>query len=495
MKNPLRILYVSPEVSPFVMTTDLADFAGSLPKYLKNLGHDIRVMMPNYKYVNERKYVLRDVIRLHGLNIKMGDEVLAANGKSAFIPGSKVQVYFLDNKMLFERDGLYLDRSTGQLYEDNTKRFVFFAIACLETLKLLHWQPDIIHCNDWQTGLIPMLLKSLYNKDPFFKNSKTLFSLYDGESQSMFDASVIQLAGAEESFLQTSRCAANGQISGMCAGVEYSDLTAINIECVDGELLAEQGFSQLQELFKDEASKIAGVGLGIDDQVWNPETDKLLAAQYSRDDLSGKLENKRSFMEALGLEFNEATPLACMFVNIEREETASLETKIATMTQSGMQVAVLAFGDSVDTSRFATIEKGGEGKVAVKSARDQKLQHLAKAGSDFGVSACEASRFALSILHSLAYGTVPIVKSSPAFAGPVEQFDLEKRAGNGFVFKGTKPAEYADAIRNAIACFRNKAAWNAIVRNAMESDASWSAVAPKYVKLYQKLASGKSSKN
>jgi len=179
MKNNLNIFFVSSEVTPFTHPGELGDVSGSLPKYLKNLGHDIRVMMPNYKVVNKRKYVLRDVIRLQGLKIKVGEEVYEASAKSAFIPESKVQIYFLDNKHFFDRGGIYFDNKTGKAFKDNAERYIFFCIGCLETLKLLHWQPDIIHCNDWCTALIPALLKSVYAKDHFFKNTKTVLSIHN----------------------------------------------------------------------------------------------------------------------------------------------------------------------------------------------------------------------------------------------------------------------------------------------------------------------------
>jgi len=218
MKSKLNIFYVSSEAFPFTKATELGEVSGALPKYLKQMGHDIRVMMPNYKTINERKYILRDVIRLQGLDIKIGDKVFQANGKSAFIPDSKVQIYFLDNKELFDTDGFNLYNNASGRHKDNPDRYIFFSIGCLETLKVLHWQPDIIHCNNWQTALIPLLLKSVYRDDPFFKNSRTLLSIHDFAQQGNFDTSTMKKAGIPEPFL-------NGKdFNFLEAGIKYADM-------------------------------------------------------------------------------------------------------------------------------------------------------------------------------------------------------------------------------------------------------------------------------
>ena len=163
----LKICYVSSEVVPFAKTGGLADVAGALPIALKDLGQDVRLMMANYKSINERKFTLREVIRLKEVHVNLGQETKVVDGKTAFLPNSKVHVYFLHIPEYFDRKELYTDPTTGKDFEDNAERFAFFSKSVLETLKLLYWQPDIIHCNEWQTALIPFYLKTIYKNDDY----------------------------------------------------------------------------------------------------------------------------------------------------------------------------------------------------------------------------------------------------------------------------------------------------------------------------------------
>src|SRR5512137_677351 len=190
MSRPLNILFVSSEVEPFAKTGGLADVSSALPKAVKDLGHEIRIMMPRYRFIGERKFRLHDIIRLHGIPIPIGSSTELGDVKSSFIDNlkEKVQVYFLDNANYFGRDGIYQSPTTKKDYKDNDERFIFFCRGVIETLKRLGWQPDIIHCNDWQTGLVPAYLKTVFNHDPFFKSVKTVFTIHNMAYQGSFEA-------------------------------------------------------------------------------------------------------------------------------------------------------------------------------------------------------------------------------------------------------------------------------------------------------------------
>ena len=188
MTRPLNILFVSSEVEPFAKTGGLADVSSALPKAIKDLGHEIRIMMPRYRFIGERKFKLHDIIRLKEIPIPIGNTSVVGNVKSSFISDlkEKVQVYFLDNEEYFGRDGIYQSPTTKKDYKDNDERFIFFARGVLETLKHLGWQPDIIHCNDWQTGLIPAYLKTIFKNEPFLKPIKTVFTIHNMAYQGAF---------------------------------------------------------------------------------------------------------------------------------------------------------------------------------------------------------------------------------------------------------------------------------------------------------------------
>ncbi|RMD93631.1 MAG: glycogen synthase GlgA, partial [Calditrichaeota bacterium] len=237
MRGKFNVLFVSSEIRPFVQGGCTAEFSGTFPKFIKNLGHDIRLMMPNYKLINERKFVLRDVIRLQGMDIKIADKQIKTNGKSSFLPEAKVQIYFLDNKYYFDREGLYEDPASGKEYKDNPERFMYFCKSCLETLKMLHWQPDVIHCNDWQTALIPVYLKTLYKEDPFFKNTHTLLTIHDFTTQGNYNFKNNLLAHELESL----GLALEGSF--LKDGIRYADLLNTISEAHLQEVLKNEGFN------------------------------------------------------------------------------------------------------------------------------------------------------------------------------------------------------------------------------------------------------------
>ncbi|MFQ5648763.1 MAG: glycogen synthase [bacterium] len=482
MKNKLKVFYVSPEVFPFARTGDLAEAAGALPKYLKNMGHDIRVMMPKYKTVNERRYVLRDVIRLQGVKIKLGNEMLQANGKSAFIPNSKVQIYFLDNKGLFDRDGLYCD-AAGEPYLDNAKRFIFFAIGCLETLKLLHWQPDIIHCNDWQTALIPLLLKSIYKSDPFFSHSRTLLSVHSVRQQGIFDSSIVELTGVPQSFFNSNKhLVQDNSFNFLHTGFEYADLLNTVSDSFDAAVQRRQ-------------DEFLSIHHGIDGQIWNPATDKLIPSNYDLHELAGKVENRKQLLAKFGLTPSESAPVISMILDggLQQESDFVLQ---AMEEIARLDVQMVVLGAVVDThgEKLLSIKKKYPQKVGLQLTVDTKLAHLVEAGSDITLMPVLQEGAGLGQLCSLAYGTIPIVPRCSVRAEFVKEFNRSTRSGTGFIFDQAKADELITVVRKAIEYYADKEMWAKIMQNAMAADVSWHVPAQKYMKLYHKLVSQKNTR-
>ena len=223
MKNKLKILMVFSEVAPFSKTGGLADVGGALPKFLKEMDHDVRIITPQYLAINERKYILRDVIRLQNIEVPIGKKSVKINVKSAFLPNSKVQVYFINHKSLFFRSGLYVDPKSGNDYPDNDKRFAVFSRGVLETLNKLQWQPDIIHCNDWQTALIPSYLKIWEREKYFFQNTASVFSIHNIAYQGKFPYEFYDFLGLGAENFNESKFECHGRIHFMKGGIFYAD--------------------------------------------------------------------------------------------------------------------------------------------------------------------------------------------------------------------------------------------------------------------------------
>ncbi|MFQ5707559.1 MAG: glycogen synthase [bacterium] len=498
MRGKLKVFYVATEVSPFARTSDLGEVAGAYPKYLKNLGHDIRVMMPNYKSINERKFILRDVIRLQGLEIKLGDEVYVANAKSSFIPNSKVQIYFLDNKFFFDKEGLYFDSNTGLEFQDNAQRFLFFSIGCLETLKLLHWQPDIIHCNDWQTALIPLLLKSVYRDDPFFKNSKTLLSIHDLNLHGIFDSSVIkEIALLPDDYLAHSSAVKKGKFSFLRAGLEHADLLNTVSETYAQEIQvdSEIGFG-FESIFKKRKDELFGILNGVDYEVWNPEVDRLIPQTYDRTDLSGKQQNKRELLERFNLDFDDTTPvIGFISCSVDHQGLDLLTESLERLMQMDLQLIVLGEGARKYHRILRDFQKKIPHKLAVELKLDYKLTHLMMAGCDMYLMPSRFEPCGLHQMYSLKYGTVPIVRETGGLSDSIKDFNSECTSGTGFVFRKYEPSALFQAIDKAVKIFRDRDTWLKLIQKGMKQDFSWKTPVQKYVRLYQRLISARNSKS
>jgi len=487
MKNKFKILFVSPEVAPFAHTGEVGEVSGALPKYLKNLGHDIRVMMPNYKTINERKYVLRDVIRLQSLEVMLGDRQLSANGKSAFIPDSKVQIYFLDNKDYFDRNGLYADEKTGHEFKDNAERFLFFCKGCLETLKLLYWQPDIIHCNDWQTAFIPVLLKTEYQKDDFFKNTRTLLSIHDFKNQAVFNASLLENTGIEALL--------NGQSSQelnlLQLGIQNADMLHTVSESYIDEALkdADDGAA---EILKERKKELIGIPYGIDSQVWNPETDPLIRTHYSPANLSGKSENKQALLEHFNLNVDDSIPVIGMVSQLTYEKGLELVLEtVADLMKLNVYLIVSGRGERQYQDKLQALQEKYKDRIGLDWEAEPATTHLITAGSDLCLIPSHSEPCGLGQLHCLAYGTIPIVRKTGGLAETVVDYNSDRASGTGFMFERFEASQLLDAVKRALDVFSDKETWEKLMTNAMKQDFSWNASVSKYVKIYQKMMGAK----
>ncbi len=491
MKQSLKIFYVTPEVLPFAQTSSIAEVAGSFPKYLKASGHDIRVMMPNYKSINERRYVLRDVIRLQELKIQLGKEIFPGSGKSAFIPDSKVQIYFLDNKDFFGRDGIYQHPKTNKAFEDNARRFLFFAKGCLETLKLLYWQPDIIHCNDWQTALIPMLLNRVYHKDPFFKDCKTLLSIHDATAQGIFDVDVAKEVGLPAA--RAAEMVRDGQFNFLKIGIEHADQFNLTSASLANDVADGENLSELTELLGE--NEFVGISNGIDEQVWNPETDRLIPFNYSSDNPEAKNDNKKELLKHLGLGDDADAPVLSTYTHLVNQDgTHEMISLIQQFVDMNVRFISIGNGNTDLSKKLKALKTKNPDKVAYEPTFDAKLSHLLDAGSDFFLVPSKSSAANLSPLYFLAYGTIPIVPQAPAFRDSVTDFISDSDAGNGFVYGSKDAQQILAVVKKALAAYADQEVRQRLLRNAMRMNTSWQPSAQEYLKLYQKLVSARSKR-
>ncbi len=490
MKNRLRILYLSSEVAPFAKTGGLADVASALPKALYEMGHDIRVMMPKYGSISERKFTLREVIRLKTISIRIAGNDYIASAKSAFIPDTKVQVYFLDHKPYFDRPDLYVDSRTGKDFPDNAERFAFFSRAALEIVKLLHWEPQIIHCNDWQTAMVPWLLKNDYNHDAFFARTCTLLSIHNLAYQGNFHPSVLSQIGLPESLKQVgSDMEFYGNINFLKAGIRNADIitTVSPTYALEIQKDPELG-AGLQGVLQERKQDLHGILNGVDYTIWNPETDPLIPATYSALNLKGKEQNKRELLQQSKLPFDPLVPVIGVISRLDDQKGFDLIAEaIGEIVKMNAQLVILGTGQPKYHSMIEKLSKAHRNHLTAHLLFDNNLAHLIEAGSDMFLMPSRYEPCGLNQMYSLRYGTIPIVRNTGGLADTIVDYATDPSKGNGFVFHEYDVKSMLAAIHRAIETFKDEKNWQKLVKRCMRQDFSWEVAAEKYVKLYTKL--------
>lgn len=491
MSRPLNILFASSEVEPFAKTGGLADVSGALPQAIKDLGHEIRIIMPKYRSVDERKFRLHEVLRLKEIDIPVGHEVEKASVRSCILTNtkSKIQVYFLANESLFNRSGIYVNPESHKDYADNDKRFIFFCRGVLETLKRLGWQPDIIHCNDWQTGLIPAYLKTLYQNDPFFSRVKTIFTVHNMAYQGSFEKNSFMKTHLPEELFVPDGIEFYGNLNFMKAGLVYADVITTVSERYAQEIQSSDEYgSGMSGILQKRRADLFGILNGVDYSIWNPEADILIPQKYDAKNLDGKYTDKAELLRRFRLECRESTPLIGSISRLAGQKGFDLIGEIADdFLKLDVQYVLLGSGEKKYQDLFETIQKRYPQKVGVHFGFDNELAHLIEAGSDMFLMPSRYEPCGLNQLYSLRYGTIPIVHATGGLEDTIEDHDASTGNGTGFKFTRYDGKELLRAIERAVGIYANKSAWRKMMKQAMQKDFSWESSARKYVSLYKNI--------
>lgn len=491
MATPLRVLFVSSEVEPFAKTGGLADVSGALPLALKQLGHEVRVIMPRYASIrNAGRTRLHDVARLKDVVVPVGPAPFLADARSSFLgpEQEKVQIYFLDNQLLFGREGIYVDPHTGTDYPDNDVRFIFFCRGVLETLKRLGWQPDIIHCNDWPTGLIPAYLATLFKNDPFFSRTRTVFTIHNMAYQGIFPATAFPKTLLPVGAFSEQGILAGGNLNLLKSGLVYANALTTVSPRYAVEIQGDELGCGLQHIARSRSNDLHGIVNGVDYTSWDPEHDELIPHRYDQKTIEQKEENKKALLASVGLPYNPATPVIGMISRLADQKGFDLVGQMFEKIMAcDVQLVVLGTGDRRYHDLFEHARRAYPQKVAVKLGFDTPLAHLIEAGSDMFLMPSRYEPCGLNQIYSLRYGTVPIVRATGGLDDTIEDYDAAGKKGTGFKFQRYDGGEMLAAIHRALATYADKAAWRTIMRNGMKKDYSWGASAKKYGHLYHSL--------
>jgi starch synthase len=488
--NQFKVWYLASEVSPFAKTGGLGDVTGSFPKALKTLNQEIRVIMPKYKSINERKYVLREVIRLKDIPVTINDVTRTINVKSAFLPDSKVQIYFIEIPEFFGRTNLYTDSTTGRDYPDNAERFAYFCKGALETLKILSWRPDIIHCNDWQSALTPYYLKTIYKDDDFLQNIKTIFTIHNFSYQGVFKKSVAEALDIQPTEMEKNGAFENdGNLNLLKGAILYSDQITTVSETYAKEISTQKDFGYgLEKVLQKKADSFSGILNGVDYSVWSPAHDKLIPFKYSEEDMEGKNQNKQALLARVNLKYQEDVPVIGMISRVvEQKGFNLLLDAMNQLMELNIQLVILGTGDKKIEKQILSFQKKHSKKISLNQTFDETLAHMIEAGSDIFLMPSSYEPCGMNQMYSLKYGTIPIAYKVGGLAETIKEYDSEDKSGNGFVFEKYSGKDLVRAVKRALRLYKKSDVWRELQISTMQEDFSWDKSAQSYLDLYVKM--------
>jgi starch synthase len=473
----LRILFAASEGLPFSKTGGLADVIEALPKALVAQGHELAVVLPRYRGIKTSMVVMPSVTIPLGSRLRFPS---IADGTML----NGVRYFFVDDRGYFDRDGIY-GGSAGD-FPDNAERFSEFCRATIEIAKHV-WPADVIHCHDWQTALVPTLLRSLYSTDPLVKDIPVIFTIHNLGYQGQFPAAVLDRAGIPPEVYHPAGLEYYGDVNFLKGGLIYSDyLTTVSKKYAEEIQTPEFGYG-LDGVVRSRRDHVVGILNGVDYSVWNPDTDKLIAARYSAKDLTGKHVCKKELLEIFGLSPEyEGSPVLGIVSRFADQKGFDLIAAIAKeLMQEDVILTVLGTGERRYEELFETLANEFPGRVGVRIGYDNELAHKIEAGADMFLMPSRYEPCGLNQIYSLKYGTVPIVRATGGLDDTVESFDVEHGTGTGFKFEPYTGAALLDAVRLALHHFTDERIWKRIQLNGMSKDFSWKRPAMEYAKLYK----------
>ncbi|MDB1949654.1 MULTISPECIES: glycogen synthase GlgA [Clostridium] len=481
----MNILIVASEAHPFIKTGGLGDVIGALPVALNDLGADVRVVIPNYRDIKKEikenlKYIDNFTVNVGWRNQYCGILEYEHEG---------VKFYLLDNEYYFNRGGLY-----G--YYDDGEKFAFFDRAVLEFVKHIDWVPDILHCNDWQTGMVPVLLKLEYSKEEKFKNMKTMFSIHNLFFKGMFDPKVLpELFGYDYESFNNGSLEHYGAVSFLKGGINYADKVTTVSKSYAEEIKTPEYGEQLEGLLRYRSSVLEGIVNGIDYKEYNPEEDKYIYSTYSVNDLENKKINKEELQKELGLTVNKDVPMVGLVSRLTHQKGCDLIINILEeLLKEDIQVVVLGTGDYMYEESFKSFQGRYPNKISANIKFSNELAHKIYAASDMFLMPSLFEPCGLGQLIALRYGSIPIVRETGGLKDTVTPYNEYDETGNGFGFKNYRFEELLNIIKYALKIYENKDKWNNIVRQAMSADNSWEKSAKEYIEIYNKLITNNDNK-
>ena len=477
----MHIAFVASEGVPFSKTGGLADVVGALPRALAVLGHQVSVYLPRYRQTKRTEPTT--VVR--SITVPFDDEYRFASVVSGGAQAG-VKFYFVEYPEFFDRDALY-GTPAGD-YPDNAERFALFSRAVLEASKILG-VPQIFHCHDWQSALVPVLLRTIYKDDPAFRDVGTVFTIHNMGYQGLFPPEVLPLLMLPWDLFAMSKMEFFGQVNFLKGALIYSDyVTTVSKKYSQEIQTSEYGFG-LEGVLRGRAATVTGILNGVDYEEWSPQTDKFIAAKYSPQDLSGKAKCKLDLLAAFGIPASAAKlPVIGIVSRFASQKGFDLILQVADrLAREEMVLVALGAGDKAYEEMFQRLAKQFPNGIAVKVAYDNAIAHKIEAGADMFLMPSRYEPCGLNQIYSLKYGTVPIVRATGGLDDTIDPWDARTGKGTGFKFSEYNGESLLLTVKQALQAYRDQTSWQALMRNGMNKDFSWNASAREYGRIYDRV--------
>jgi len=476
----MRILMVTPEANPYARSGGLAEVIFALAQALVKLKHQVSVVLPLYRQVRESGRSFNFTGKT--LSIPLSWKTLPAEIHEAEM--DHLHFYFVGQDALFNRECLY-GTPYGD-FEDNSERFIFFSRAVVEMLEALQLDFDVLHAHEWQSGLVPVYLRTLYHERERFKSLPVLYTVHNVGYQGLFSSFDLPLTGLGWELLSPKALEFYGKLNFMKGGLVFADLlSTVSAKYREEILTPEYGFG-LEGLFQERAEELYGIMEGVDYQRWDPARDSFLAATYDSKRLKGKQACKAALARHFDLNLPEDRPLLGMTTRFQERKGLDLVEAILDDLMR-LDTGFVLQGTGEERHQYLLEEMAARypGRMGLSIGYTEELAHQIIAGSDLFLMPSRYEPCGLDQLYCLRYGTIPVVRATGGLDETIQEYDPAAGSGNGFKFGGYTPAEFLGAVQRALAVFQDRKAWEALMRKNMALDFSWDTVAPKYVELYQ----------
>lgn len=474
----MKVLFIASEVHPFIKTGNLGEITFSLPKELRKLGVDARVVTPKYGDIPE--FFRSKMSCISVFNVPVGWRNQYCGVEEIKYEGAPF--YFIDNEYYFKRKGIY-----G--FYDEAERYAFFSRAVLEAIKYMDFKPDVIHCYDWQTGMISALLNEHYKDDPEYDKIKSVFTINNLKYQGVFPKEILgELLNLGEEYLNVDGVEFYGGVSFIKSGLNFSDFVTTGSTTYAHEIQTPYFGEKLDDIFRKRRDNLKGIINGIDYNTYNPKTDKKIFKNYDNKNWFKKGDNKVKLQEELNLKKDPHIPMIALVSELTRQKGMDLISYILDdLLSMDIQLVVLGEGEHQYEALLKDYEQKNKEKMNVSIEVDDTLARKIYASSDICLKPSLFEPCGTGQIMGMRYGSLPIVRETGGLKDTVKAYNEYSGEGNGFSFTHYNPHDLLYTIKRALSFYEDKENWTKIVESAMETDYSWNYTALKYKKLYQDI--------